>query len=287
MAYIDLHIHSICSDGTMTPTEIVMEAKKKGLRGIAITDHDTVEGVAEESRAAREHDIDVLSGVEISAYLHDTPLHILGYGFQHDHPALLTGLAKVQKARHLRNVQILDNLNALGITIAPEDLERLSQRGQAGRPHIARLLVERNIVRNMDEAFEVYLRRDGRAYASRQVLAAREAIAMITAAGGIAVLAHPLTVDRTLASLPGIVTRLQEMGLAGIEIYYPIHSAKVRRRLKELSIQLDLLVTGGSDYHGAIRHGTSLGGNGTTPRVPYELMTKLKKHLARRNGIVS
>lgn len=279
MEYIDLHLHSSCSDGTMTPAELVRAAAKAGIRGIAITDHDTIEGIDEALREGKKQGVEIVAGVEMSAYLDDIPLHILGYGFRHEDPILLKNLEKIQAARNERNDTILANLNLLGIDVTRDDLKRHSRSGQTGRPHIARLLVEKKVVRTMDEAFSRYLGKEGLAYAERKRLDAADAIAMITAADGVAVLAHPLTIDHTMATLPAVLMKMKAMGLVGVEAYYPIYTNAVRHRIIELSRQLGMLVTGGSDFHGATRNGTCLGGCNKKQRAPYELLLTLHNRL--------
>lgn len=279
MEYIDLHLHSSCSDGTMTPAELVQEAVRAGIRGIAVTDHDTVEGIDEALEEGQRQGVEVLSGVEISAYLDDIPMHILGYGFRHRDAGLQQNLQKIQTARNERNAGILAKLNALGIDATREDLRRHSQTGQTGRPHIARLLLEKKVVKTTDEAFYRYLRKGGLAYVERKRLMAADAIAMITAAGGIAVLAHPLTIDQTMLTLPAVLREMKGIGLGGLEAYYPIYSAGVRQKLIDLGRQLELLITGGSDFHGAIKNGTALVEINRRQRTPYQLLLDLKNHL--------
>ena len=188
MDCIDLHLHSTCSDGTMSPSQLVHEAARRNIKAIAITDHDTIEGVEEALLEGKSCKVEILSGVEISAYLDDIPMHILGYGFRHTDAALQESLKKIQQARNDRNIAILKKLNDLGIDVTQDDLKKQSKTGQAGRPHIASLLVEKKIVHSMDEAFSRYLRKDGRAFAERKKLMAQDAIAMINEAGGIAAL---------------------------------------------------------------------------------------------------
>ncbi|MCK9296050.1 MAG: PHP domain-containing protein [Desulfobulbaceae bacterium] len=280
MDYIDLHLHSSCSDGTMTPAELVLEAVKAGIKGIAITDHDTAEGIDEALQEGKRQGVEVLSGIEVSAYLDDIPMHILGYGFRHGDAALQQNLQKIQTARNERNNGILAKLNTLGIDATREDLRRYSRTGQTGRPHIARLLIEKKLVKTIDEAFYRYLRKGGLAYVERKRLMASDAIAMITAAGGIAVLAHPLTIDHTMLTLPAILREMKGIGLEGVEAYYPIYSATVRQKIMTLCQQMNLLITGGSDFHGAIRNGTSLAEINKKQRAPYELLVALKNHLS-------
>lgn len=281
MNYIDLHLHTTCSDGTFTPKELVQEAKKAGLSGIAITDHDTIEGVDEALAAGSKRGIEVLSGIEISAYLDEIPMHILGYGFRHQDASLQNDLKKIQKARSVRNDGILTRLNALGIDVTKNDLMRYSEVGQTGRPHFAKLLVEKKIVKTVDEAFYRYLRKGGRAYVERKRLMVSDAIAMITNAGGIAVLAHPLSIDQTMLTLPSIIREIKTFGLAGLEAYYPIYSLTIRQKLIKIAQELGLLITGGSDYHGAFRNEATLAAINRKQKAPYELFLKLKDHLSR------
>jgi len=264
----------------MPPAELVREAVKASIKGIAITDHDTTEGIDEALEEGERQGVEVLSGIEISAYLDDIPMHILGYGFRHGDAVLQQKLQKIQTARNVRNDGILAKLNSLGIDTTREDLKRYSRTGQTGRPHIARLLIEKKLVRTIDEAFYRYLRKGGLAYVERKRLMASDAIAMITAAGGIAVLAHPLTIDQTMLTLPSILLEMKEIGLEGLEAYYPIYSATVRQKLIALCQQMGLLITGGSDFHGAIRNGTSLAEINKKQRAPYQLLVALKNHLS-------
>jgi len=280
MEYIDLHLHSSCSDGTMTPAELVQEAARARIRGIAITDHDTIEGIDEALEEGARQGVEVISGVEISAYLDDIPMHILGYGFRHRDATLQQSLKRIQTARNERNDGILAKLNTMGIDATREDLRRHSQTGQTGRPHFARLLIEKKLVRTIDEAFYRYLRKGAMAYVERRRLMASDAIAMITAAGGIAVLAHPLTIDQTMLPLPAVIMEMKELGLEGVEVYYPIYSAAVRQKLIALCQQMGLFITGGSDFHGAIRNGASLGQINKKQRAPYELLVALKNRLS-------
>ncbi|MFZ5759229.1 MAG: PHP domain-containing protein [Thermodesulfobacteriota bacterium] len=278
MQRIDLHLHSTCSDGTMSPEELVAEANRLGISAISITDHDTTAGTDVAMAAGRKRGIEIIAGIELSACHDDTPLHILGYGFCHTSADLQKKLAAIQVARQQRNDAILSNLAALGITLSREELRQRAGDGQTGRPHIAALLVEKHVVRTPDEAFARYLRRGGLAYAERQQLAAADAIALIREAGGIAVLAHPLSPDRTVAALPVLLEQLRDLGLGGAEAYYPTYSAAEQKTIVACCRELGLLVTGGSDFHGTARNGVGLGG-GKKHRVPYELYAELIKRL--------
>lgn len=274
--FIDLHVHSTFSDGSMTPTELVRYARRKGLSAMALTDHDAINGLEEATAAGDTLGVEIVAGVELSVKHGDCALHLLGYLFRRMDQALLLALHHLQEGRLARNKVILDNLDRLGIHIDHQELEAISGHGRGGRPHIARLMVEKGAVENMEEAFVRYLAKGGLAYAPRLVFQAKEAIAMINHAGGIAVLAHPRQLAKAGEDVTAIITSLKKMGLAGIEVYYPSHSRQFRRKLMTLAKSLDLLPTGGSDYHGTIRPGTTLAG-GKNCTVPMNVLEKMKR----------
>ncbi len=278
---LDLHIHSTFSDGTMTPAQLVVLACKKGLKAISLTDHDTMAGIAPALQAAEGLSLEVVPGLEISVVHADISLHILGYCMDSQSPGLERALVRLQSGREERNATILQRLAERGILVDCADLRRLSHSGQTGRPHIARIMMNMGVVQSMQEAFERYLGRGACAYASRTVLAAGEAIRIIHGAGGLAVLAHPLQLDSTLMKLPGLLQDLATLGLDGLEGYYPTHSAGIRRKIKAIASEFGLLLTGGSDFHGDIKPGTTLAG-GKNVYVPDELLTIMKKRLGSR-----
>lgn len=250
---IDLHTHSCYSDGSHTPTQLVRLALHNRLQALALTDHDTVEGVAELLRCGREAGLTVLSGVEISATWQHHTVHILGYGFDPELPELEHWLRPLQNGRTQRNQAILDKLRALGIAIDRQELEALSGQGQTGRPHIAHLLVRHGVVADFGEAFARYLGRGKAAWAPRFTYTAAEAIAMIHRAGGRAILAHPGMLSADMRVITAVVQELIRSGLDGLEVYYPAHSPALRRELIRLARKHGLLVTGGSDFHGSTR----------------------------------
>jgi predicted metal-dependent phosphoesterase TrpH len=273
---IDLHIHSLFSDGTHTPAEIVKIAKQRGLSAISITDHDTLSGTDEAIVAGEEYGIEVVSGIELSVYHNDIEMHILGYLLDHSDKKITKRIIKLQTARNERNKKIVEKLNCLGIAIRHNEVKAVSKIGQTGRPHIAKVLHKKGLVRTFNDAFEKYLRKGAPAYVPRFVYSAEEAINMIKDAGGFAVLAHPVQVDNTFTTLQKIIDELVALGLDGVELYYPTHSGKIRKRIRKITQKHDLLFTGGSDYHGDIRPGTSLAG-GVNVHVPAELLEKMKQ----------
>ena len=284
MDTIDLHIHSTYSDGTLSPVDLVERARTLGLQAIAITDHDTVAGVPEAIASGIRTGIKVIAGIEISAWHRNRSLHILGYGLHHDHPILLAGLKDIQRARKARNMAILDKLNRHGIKIDHNELADLAH-DQIGRPHIAQLLIRKGIVRGQDEAFARFLRKGAKAYVARKKFEAILAIKMIREAGGIAVLAHPGSLDPSLRSLPAILQSLQPAGLAGIEVYYPSHSASTITNLRNMAKQRGLLQSGGTDFHGAPAWEellTRLTSNFTGPQ---DCLAQLEEHITKQSNL--
>lgn len=279
MHAIDLHTHSSCSDGSLTPRQLVREAARAGLAAIALTDHDTMVGLEEAIAAGRESGVEVISGIEISADHEGRDIHILGYGAAPGNSGLRALLAELQAVRANRNEGILDRLDSLGIRLSRGVLSA-STSGLIGRPHIARQLVLHGYANSIDHAFRSFLRKNGRAYVTGGKFPVGETIRVIREAGGIAVLAHPSTLDHDLKGVPTIVEKLTGEGLDGIEVYYPGHSRKICQTLLELTERYHLAVTGGSDYHGSLKPGIRLGGAPAMPPVPYRLLVELKERLA-------
>ncbi len=280
MPFIDLHTHSSCSDGHLSPARLVRLARDRGLAAIAITDHDTTAGIAEALAAGRKEGIEVIAGIEISAFLDHHPMHILGYFIDPGTPELQNCLSELQRIRQQRNREIQQKLARFGIRITDRDLAAVAA-GQTGRPHFARILVARGVVRSTDEAFVRFLRRNAAAYAPKAPFDACRAIEAITAGGGLAVLAHPNTFS-TATVLPAIIARLVDCGLAGIEGIYPSFTPALRRQLAYLADKFGLAVTGGSDYHGDDQRKSLAGTDEGSFSVPYRLLEAMKEKLAPR-----
>jgi len=262
----------------MSPAALVKEAARAGLAAVSLTDHDTMAGTVEASSAALEVGIEFVSGIEISANHNGKAVHILGYGLSEDNPQLLSLLAELQSIRNIRNRKILEKLASLGITITPDELSAAAG-DLAGRPHIAHLLIKHGIVSTIDQAFRKFLRKNCSAYVEAAKFPAAETIRIINQAGGVSVLAHPFTIDKSLVSVPAVIREMKLAGLGGIEAFYPGHSTMTCRRFLELAADLDLLVTGGSDFHGAMKPDLKIGGAPVMPPVPYRFMEKLNDRL--------
>ncbi len=263
----------------MTPHELMAAARKKGISALSITDHDTMAAYPEAILAGEELQVEVLPGIEITAHHHGLSLHILGFGLDYQSESLATGLAVIQQARHLRNQQIIDKLHGFHLPVSMADLPK-GGNGQTGRPHIARALVNKGVVRSEQEAFAKFLRKDGAAYVQRQLLPVRQALAMIAEAGGLAVLAHPGSLKMMEADFKAMVHGLMADGLVGIEVYHPMNSEKMLHFLLKFCQSSGLLVSGGSDFHGRDGDKAPLGETGGRRRVPSALLAALKARLA-------
>ena len=281
---IDLHIHTTASDGTYTPAQVVSHAHRLKLKAIAITDHDTVAGSKEALLSGIPPSLEFLTGVEISAtppsfYPGSGSFHLLGYSIRLDDPQLNRTLEKLQQARKNRNPAIINRLNELGISITLDEVRREAGEGQLGRPHIAQLMVKKRAVASIDEAFDRFLGTGKPAYVDKQRVECFEAIEIILAAGGVPVLAHPGLLDyKTDNQLDELIGKLKKAGIQGVEVYYSGHTPDQTRLYAELAKRHDLLMTGGSDFHGAIQPEIEMGSGQGDLIVPYELFEKLIPH---------
>ena len=277
-AYIDLHIHSTASDGSLSPVKIIQAANKANLRAIAITDHDTVDGSVEALQHQYSSGVEILPGVEISASFESGVMHILGYLIRLDDISFRETLKVLQKARANRNLQILKRLQDLGIDISYDEVLKASGGGQIGRPHIAHVLVHKGVVQGIDEAFNKLLKKGSPAYAERYRLLPVEAIEAILVAGGVPVLAHPFTLNaKTEGDLERVLVDLKQAGLKGLEVYCPGHGPEVTARYERLADRHGLLVTGGTDFHGTLKPGVHIGIGRGDLRIPYRLVEELKQ----------
>ncbi len=275
---VDLHTHSVHSDGGQTPAELVAEAVARGVRVLGLTDHDTVGGLAEAREAAAGVGIEIVPGVELSTGGQDgePELHLLGYFFDPTDPALLAGLAAYAEGRLARLERIAERLAALGAPISAARVRELAGPGTVGRPHIARALVEAGHVADPRQAFDRFLASGRPGYAPRPKVEPEEGIALIRGAGGVAVLAHPL--GGSEAELAATLGRLVAAGLGGLEVHYGEYDAAARRALAAVAERWGLIATGGSDYHGpGYRVGRELGG----PPVPAAAVERLRAAAGR------
>jgi predicted metal-dependent phosphoesterase TrpH len=277
--WIDLHTHSTFSDGSSTPAQLVAAAREAGLAAIALTDHDTTGGLREFLAAGRETGIETLAGVEMSVEFHRRTVHVLGYGINPADEKMRAMFRKLVEGRNERNARVIRKLQLLGIGIELEEVETFAGGKVVGRPHIAQALIRKGAVAGFDEAFARYLSRGRPAYFERFRLEPEPAIRLIAEAGGVAVLAHPYYMRLSADALEPVIARFTQAGLAGIEAYYTDHTESETRLYLELAQRHDLLVTGGTDYHGTIKPGVLLGRGRGELRIPYILFERLKEAL--------
>jgi 3',5'-nucleoside bisphosphate phosphatase len=277
MSRIDLHLHTTHSDGSLSPGEVLHLAHKAGVTALAVTDHDIVSGIPEAIETGAELGIEVIPGVEISSRVGTSELHILGYFLQWQDPELNQRLATLRASRHRRNPQIIERLRALGLDVTYEEVRALAGTDSVGRPHIARILMDKKYVTSAKDAFDRYLA-DGRpAYVARELPKPEEAIAWIKAAGGVAVLAHPTWAKVSGEGLNALLTNLKAEGLGGIEVHYSTHTKRQTREYLDLAKRLNLLITGGSDFHGITKPDIEVGTGRGGLKVSEKLLEPLKQ----------
>lgn len=278
---IDLHTHSTASDGSLTPTELVSLARDAGLAALALTDHDTTAGLAEACAAGREMGVEVIPGCELSVGEGKRSMHIVGL-YLPEHPARLAeALDFVIRARSNRNQQIVDKLNEQGVDVTLEEI-RAEAEGTVGRPHFAKVLLDKGVVNSFQQAFDVWLGNEGKAYVPRTRLTAAQALEVLKAEGATPVLAHPYLLGLSAPELDRRVAELKEMGLEGIEAFYTEHSQSQTEQYKGLAKKHGLVLSGGSDFHGDPKPQVSLGVGRGGLRVPDQVLADLKNHRAAR-----
>ena len=286
--YVDLHCHSTASDGTFTPTDVVKLAKERNLSALALTDHDTINGVAEAGKAAAEMGIDFLPGIEISAeYPHPGTMHILGYGIDPASTVLRDLTATLLGGRDDRNPRIIAKLQELGVAITMEEVEAEAKVEQSekkkpiGRPHIAAILLRKGYVSSIKQAFDKYLAPGGLAYFDKERLPPHTALQMIIDSGGIAVLAHPIQLRYTNdAQLETVVKDLVDHGLAGLEVIHSDHDEKLIEQYTEMAKRYGLITTGGSDFHGTNKKDIDLG-TARGRKIPRDFFDRLRERCSR------
>ena len=272
---IDLHLHTTASDGTLTPWELVEQAKVAGIGALAVTDHDTMAGVPQAVAAGAALGVRVLGGIEISTDYQSRDTHVLGYGLQPDAPALGPVLDWVQQDRRRRNIQIAERMNRDGIPVSLEQLEEQNPGATIGRPHFARVLVAQGAANSVSDAFDRFLNHGKRYYLPRTYLPMAQAVDIVRRSGGVAVLAHPLQYGYAPEELRRLVAYAAELGMGGMEIYYTGYTRPQRDMLQELAAEFGLFATGGSDFHGGNKPQIVLG----ALEVPPECLRSLERRL--------
>lgn len=273
----DLHVHTTASDGTLTPAEVVDVAAARGLAAVGIADHDTVSGVEEALRRARERGPgapEVVPAIEINTDFRGKEIHVLGYFIAWDDPFLARTLIRLREGRLARMEKMLQKLEALGLPISLDRVISLCEEGSVGRPHVARAMVEAGYVKSVKEAFDVYLTRGKPAFVERMRFTPVEAVLTVRRAGGVAVLAHPGD-----EATPGLIRDLVAAGLEGLEVWHPEHDLRHQRLYEAMARELGLVATGGSDSHGpGLTYGSEIGAYTTD----YGAVEELRRRKERR-----
>jgi len=270
----DLHIHSTASDGRLTPAEVVQEAARRGLKFMSLTDHDTVDGIALALAAVQSFPgLKLIPGVEISTDIPQGEAHVLGYFIDYTDRELLETLERFRNSRLKRAQGMVAKLDKLGIHLDWPRVQQIAGDSVMGRPHIAQAMLEKGYIDSFKQAFTDYIGHDGPAYVEREKLTPAEAVALIIKARGLAVLAHPFTINEPEA----MIIELKAAGLAGIETYYNNYTAKDISHLLAIAQEHNLIATGGSDYHGIDPGETAIGDIDLPLASVEKLIAKAKK----------
>jgi predicted metal-dependent phosphoesterase TrpH len=270
---IDLHLHSTASDGSLPPAEVVAIAERQGVRVMALTDHDSLEGIPEAEERARASGIRIIPGVELSVTEEGMDVHLLAYGFDPSDRVLQSAIERYRASRHERARKILARLKGLGIRIPIEEVEQIAGGGALGRPHVAEALMVGGYVETFHEAFQRFLGHHGPAYVAKQTVRLEEAVEVVREAGGITSLAHPATLNRD-QWIAGWARR----GLDGIEVWHSKHHPGDIERYRQIARSHGLLMTGGSDFHGERTPDLSVG----SVAIPEAMLGPLDEALRAR-----
>lgn len=288
MRYIDLHVHSNASDGTLTPTEVVRLAASLSLSAIALTDHDTLAGIKEAQTAAlllsdSENPLRIIPGTEISAAYNKRDIHILGLFLDIDNKTLNDALQEALLKRNERNEEMTARLRGAGINITVEDLKASEGEAVLTRAHFAKYMTEHGYTKSNKEAFEKYLNDSSPYYVPREYLTPETAISLIHQAGGLAVLAHPLLYKYNLEQLDELISLLAGFGLDGIETIYSMNTGFDEGIVRRFANRYNLVMTGGSDFHGSNKPDISLGSGKGNLQIPETLLEPIEKRLKERS----
>ncbi|MDR0785378.1 MAG: PHP domain-containing protein [Treponema sp.] len=256
---VDLHTHSSASDGSLSPAQLVDEAMRCNLSAIALTDHDTVDGLAEAALASQERGVRFIQGIEMSLSWEPGEFHLLGLGLQDIDCGFRQATEDLRQKRERRNREITARLCEMGVHAEYEEIAALAGGRSVGRPHFAEFLIRKKVVRNAEQAFNRYLGKGRPLYVPKEGLPFQSAVSLIRGAGGIAVLAHPLSLYVAWGKLPSVIGSLKRQGLDGLEAWHPSAKTRECQRLEELADTLGLIVTAGSDFHGKVHKERKLG----------------------------
>ncbi len=275
--YIDLHTHSLMSDGSMTPAEVVREAKKAGLAAIALSDHDTIDGIREAMAEGERIGIEVVPAIEFSVQS-ETETHILGYYIDIESPLLKKALDSVVELRRFRNRETCRKLNELGFDVTLEEANAIAPNGFIGRAHFAKLLADKGYTKSVKEGFALYLENGKYAYCGQQSLTDEEAVRLIKDCGGVACVAHLHLTKKSDAELRDFLIRLKKCGLDGIEGYYTEYTPEMQEKYQALAKELGLIISGGTDFHAKMKPHIAIGTGLGNLKIPYSILETIKLH---------
>ena len=275
---IDLHTHTTESDGSFTPEELILEAKHKGLSAIAITDHDTFAGIDKAIPVAIANNIELIPGIEFSTDYNGKEVHVVGLYIDITHPHLNAKLKEFRECRDNRNVLIVENLQKEGFDITMEALKEENPDCVITRANIARFLYEHGMIPSIQTAFEKYIGDNCKCFVNRFKVTPMEAVSLIKEAGGTAILAHPLLYHMSTPVLQKMVDELKDAGLDGIEAIYCTYSAGEEREMKDFARKNNLLISGGSDFHGSTKPKLELATGYGKLYIPYSVLENIKKY---------
>ena len=276
--YIDLHTHSLKSDGSMTPAEVVREAKKAGLAAIALSDHDTIDGIHEAMEEGKKIGVEVVPAIEFSVKS-ATETHILGYYIDIENPDLLRTLEEVVDLRIARNHLTCQRLNELGFDITLEEVRALAPNNFVGRAHFARVLMDKGYTNSVKEGFDKYMSVGQYAYCEQQRLSAKEAIELIKSCGGVSFLAHPHLTKLDDDKIKEFLRELKSYGLNGLEGYYTDYTPEMQEKYQLMAKELGLMISGGTDFHAQMKPHISIGTGLGNMKIPYSVLENIKKAL--------
>lgn len=282
MPEIDLHTHSTASDGSYTPEELITAAKNAGLSAIALTDHDTLNGLERAAKTARDVGIEFIPGCELTVTHDGLRFHLVALWLPLNAADIQKTLDEIIGHRNERNHIIIRKLNDLGIDITYEDVLAKAGDGAVGRPHFAAALLEKGYVNSAQDAFDRYLGSTGKAYEPKKVLTAAHALDLLQRHGATPVLAHPYQIGLGKDELAALVLKLKDLGLDALEAFYSEHSPSQTQAFLALAKRLDLGVAGGSDFHGPIKPDIKLGTGRGRLDIPYSVLEDLKKRRLRK-----
>ncbi len=299
----DFHMHTTHSDGTYSPEELMRACKEKNISCAAVTDHDTMSSFKLCESEAQKLGLELIPGIEISATFDPGTMHILGYFLDIDNPELKAALEEIQQVRRERNSRMIEKLNEAGIEITLEEVVKEALRDdnnpfrrghllqgvgadvkQIGRPHFAKVLVKKRVVKDAQEAFQKYLGKGCSAYLDKQKLTPEEAVGLINRAGGIASIAHPKQMKVDDVCMEKEIKKLTELGLGGLEVYNSCQDIEENAVYLKMAKRYNLVPTGGSDFHGPQKPGVQLGFAGAGIQMGYEMVDALREKIVRRSG---